>query len=74
MKALAKSPHLAGLKHIDLWGNLLGDLGLKAISESPYLKQLETLKLWKNEISDDSIELMVVSGNFTHLKNSYVER
>ena len=46
MKALAKSPHLENLQHLDLWGNYIGDLGLKALAESPYLKYLESLKIW----------------------------
>ena len=33
IKALDKSPHFANLKHLDLYGNLLGDRGLKAIDE-----------------------------------------
>ena len=56
------------LKHLDLWGNMIGDMGLKVLSESSYIKGLEMLKLWKNEIGDDSLELMVKSSNFRQLK------
>ena len=59
IKALAKSPYAAHLKHLDLWGNMIGDIGLKALSESPFIKKLEVLKLWKNEIGDESLELIV---------------
>jgi uncharacterized protein (TIGR02996 family) len=50
-KKLARSPHLARLRVLDLEdGNAIGNVGLEALADSPHLGALTALKLRSNSI------------------------
>jgi hypothetical protein len=52
-QALASSPALAELRHLDLEGHQVGDAGAEAIAASPHLGQLGRLNLKGNPISKE---------------------
>jgi uncharacterized protein (TIGR02996 family) len=55
VQLLAESPHLAGLRSLDLSGNDVGDAGVTAIASSRYLTRLDTLRLFANHIGDAGV-------------------
>jgi hypothetical protein len=52
-QALASSPAMAELRHLDLEGHQVGDAGAEAMAASPHLKQLGCLNLRGNPISKE---------------------
>ncbi len=52
IESLATSPHLAGLRVLDVSGNDVNDAGVQAIVESRFLTKLHTLRLHGNQIGD----------------------
>ncbi|OWK47375.1 TIGR02996 domain-containing protein [Fimbriiglobus ruber] len=52
VRALAESPHLGGLRVLDVSGNDVGDAGVKAVVSSRYLTRLYTFRVYANHIGD----------------------
>jgi uncharacterized protein (TIGR02996 family) len=52
LQALGSSPHLAGLRELNLWNNQLRPEGVQALA-GPVLEQLEVLKLGGNWFGDE---------------------
>src|SRR5262249_48664090 len=50
-RALANSPHLAGLSELSLSNNAIGDEGARALAASPHLTNLRWLDVTKNNMS-----------------------
>jgi uncharacterized protein (TIGR02996 family) len=68
--ALAASPHLTGLRTLDLYGNLLGDPGAELLAASPNLAGLVTLDLGNNDVGEEGIRALAASpylGNLERL-------
>lgn len=55
MEALSASPHLSGLRVLDVSGNDVNDAGVRAVVESRYLTKLHTLHLYGNHIGDAGV-------------------
>jgi uncharacterized protein (TIGR02996 family) len=77
-QALANSPHLSGLRELDLGGwwdrtgfgnvNDLGDRGAEALAASPYLRQLTDLDLRMNGIGDRGVTALAASPILARLR------
>lgn len=71
-KALASSPNLAKLEHLNLGANEIGDVGLKALAKSPYMSALRSLNLRGNHrkplISDKGVEALASSKTIQGLE------
>jgi uncharacterized protein (TIGR02996 family) len=65
--ALAASPHLSSLTHLDLWLNGLGDEAVEALAASPYLSRLATLVLCDNDIGNEGAAALASSSTLTSL-------
>jgi hypothetical protein len=60
VRALAESPHLSGLKELNLSRNDLGDEEAVAVAESPYLAALQKLDVADNpRLTDTGAELLL---------------
>jgi uncharacterized protein (TIGR02996 family) len=68
MAALARSPHLAGLRRLDLLGNHIGPEGLKALLGSPLVTELHSLDLCANQIGLDEAKLLAGSSSLAKLR------
>jgi uncharacterized protein (TIGR02996 family) len=49
---LAESPHLAGLRALDVSGNDVGDAGVRSVTRSRFLTRLHTFRIHGNRIGD----------------------
>jgi uncharacterized protein (TIGR02996 family) len=67
-RALAGSPHVAGLKSLDLFRNHVGDAGARALAESPHLANLADLDLFENEITDAGSQALLNSPHLAGLR------
>lgn len=73
-KILAQSPHLSGLKGLDLGGgNEIGDDGLEALTQTPWFAQLEHLDLWSSGIGAGALQALasVPMNRLRHLNISH---
>lgn len=61
MKRLAESPHLGGLRVLDISANDVGDAGVAALAHSTHLGRLHTLRLRNNHIGDAGCEALAGS-------------
>ena len=64
---LAESPHLAGLRVLDVSGNDVGDTGVRAVVGSPTLSRLHTFRVFANHIGDAGVAALVGSELFARL-------
>lgn len=64
--ALATSPNIKNLAHLNLQWNEIGSQGAAALAASPYLTNLTTLNLGDNRIGDEGVSALAASP---HLKN-----
>jgi hypothetical protein len=64
LRALARSPHVANLAHLDLEGNALDFLAFQALATSPQLAGLVTLRVGRNMIGKGAAKAL---ANSTHL-------
>jgi uncharacterized protein (TIGR02996 family) len=64
VRMLAGSPHLAGLRVLDVSGNDVGDSGVRAAVESTRLTKLHTFRLFANHIGDAGVAALVGSHLF----------
>ncbi len=60
-RALAESPHVAGVRELDLTGNQLADDGTRAVGESECLPNLRRLVLMHNQIADGGARALAFS-------------
>jgi hypothetical protein len=68
VRPLAGSPHLANLRHLDLYGNGLDDEAALLLASSPNLPQLRTLNLWNSEaVTAAGLRALVESPHLPHL-------
>lgn len=67
VEALATSPHLSGLRVLDVSGNDVNDAGVRAVVESRYLTNLHTLRLSGNHIGDAGAENLAGSALLTRM-------
>ncbi len=49
---LADSPHLAGLRALDVSGNAVGDAGVRAVVRSRHLTRLNAFRVYGNHVGD----------------------
>jgi hypothetical protein len=68
LAALAASPHLAGLRELDLGQNPVLDGGLHALAASRTLTALTWLSLYDAQVSDDGVAALVGSPVVQHLR------
>lgn len=61
MRALAESPHTAGLHTLDVSGNAVTDVGVRAVAESKSLSRLHTFRVFANPIGDAGVAALVES-------------
>jgi hypothetical protein len=66
-EAVASSPHLAGLKELDLSWRRMGLEGLKLLADSPHLKNLRRLRLAYCGFPAAAADVVAASPNFTRL-------
>ena len=52
---LADSPHLGGLRALDVSGNAVGDEGIRETIRSRYLSQLHTFRVHGNCVGDAGV-------------------
>jgi uncharacterized protein (TIGR02996 family) len=55
LKLLAESPHLAGLRVLDVSGNDVSDAGVRAVVRSRFLTRLHTFRVHGNRIGDAGV-------------------
>ena len=67
-RALARSPHVAGLKSLGLFRNHVGDAGARALAESPHLANLADLDLFENDITDAGSQALLDSPHLAGLR------
>jgi Ran GTPase-activating protein (RanGAP) involved in mRNA processing and transport len=60
-RAIAESPHLAGVTEMDLAGNDINDAGIRAVACSGTMTRLHTLRMDRNPIGDAGVAAMVES-------------
>src|SRR5262249_46183507 len=66
--ALADSPNLAGLRHLDLSYNVLRDRGVLALAGSPHLADLESLNLQDVKAGPRGVEALANSPHLGRLR------
>jgi hypothetical protein len=59
VRALAASPHVAGLTSLNLSDNSIGDEGARALASSPHLSRLTYLDVHDNGITAEVRALLV---------------
>jgi uncharacterized protein (TIGR02996 family) len=80
VRALVNSPHLGGLKHLELYLTDMGDAGCEAIVASGLLKRLSVLDISRGRVTDEGARLLAASPDLRHLsrlviyKNALTER
>jgi uncharacterized protein (TIGR02996 family) len=67
VRLLADSPFYAGLRALDLSGNIVNDAGVRAVVESRSLGRLTGLKLTENHIGDAGVAVLVGSALFRRM-------
>jgi uncharacterized protein (TIGR02996 family) len=67
VRALARSPHLAHLRHLELGGQEIGPEGARALAASPHLGRLTSLGLSENEVGDAGAKALAGSGHLGNL-------
>ena len=67
-RALARSPHVAGLKSLLLSRNHVGDAGARALAGSTHLANLADLDLFENEITDAGSQALLDSPHLAGLR------
>ena len=65
--AVASSPHLAGLKELDLSWRRIGLAGLEALADSPHLTNLRRLRLASCCLPLAALRVVAASPNFARL-------
>jgi uncharacterized protein (TIGR02996 family) len=60
--ALADSPHLAGLRALDVSGNDVTDAGIRAVTGSRFLTRLHTFRVHNNRIGDAGVAELASSA------------
>jgi uncharacterized protein (TIGR02996 family) len=65
--ALAASPYLEGLVHLDLHRNSIGDDGMTALAQAPWLTGLEVLDLVDNGLSTRGVAALASSPSLQRL-------
>jgi uncharacterized protein (TIGR02996 family) len=68
LAALAGSPHLTGLRKLDLGQNPVGDEGLRAIAGSRTLTGLTWLNLFDAQVTDEGVAALVASPVVQNLR------
>jgi uncharacterized protein (TIGR02996 family) len=66
--ALANSPHLAGLRRLDLSDNYIGDYGTENLATSPHLEGLRELLLEENGVWERGALALAVPGRLPGLE------
>ncbi|MFO0847426.1 MAG: TIGR02996 domain-containing protein [Gemmataceae bacterium] len=61
LKALAESPHAAGLHTLDVSGNAVTDVGVRAAAEPKSFARLHTFRVFANPIGDAGVSALVRS-------------
>ena len=69
VRALAASPHLAQLQHLDLSSNYIGDQGVEALAASAHLTRLQYLDLADNHIGSGGARALAASPNLASLRH-----
>lgn len=64
---LARCPHLAGVRRLDLSGNRIGVDGVRALAGSPYLAGLRELDLSGNDLGPDGAAVLAAAPWFRQL-------
>src|SRR5437588_217626 len=65
--ALAKSPWLSRVAHLDLCGNRLGDDGVVALARSDAVRDLHGIDLSFNSLSNDGLQGLLDAGAWPQL-------
>jgi hypothetical protein len=63
IRAIAASPHLAGLEELVLVSNEMGRAGARALAESPHLQRLQSLVI-KSQIYCDKRSFELLQNRF----------
>jgi uncharacterized protein (TIGR02996 family) len=72
-RALAESPHVAGLASLALFRNHIGDEGARALAASPHLSHLADLNLYENEVSDAGSQALLDSPHLKQLRRLTIQ-
>jgi uncharacterized protein (TIGR02996 family) len=67
MRALAESPHLTELAHLDLSGNELSDAALRPLFEGPLARRLTRVVVHANRLGDAGTASLVASPVFARM-------
>jgi Leucine-rich repeat (LRR) protein len=68
MSELARCPHLAGLRRLDLSGNRIGVEGMRELANSPYLGGLRELILSENDLGPEGAQWLARAPWFANLE------
>jgi uncharacterized protein (TIGR02996 family) len=68
IKLLANSPHLTGLRRLNLDENEIGPKGVEAVAESPHLTNLCELRLAYTEAGEGGADALAASDSLNHLE------
>jgi uncharacterized protein (TIGR02996 family) len=68
-RALARSPHLANLRQLNLGVQEIGPEGARALADSPHLGRLTDLDLSGNDIGDAGVRALASSPGLASLTN-----
>jgi uncharacterized protein (TIGR02996 family) len=66
--ALVRSPHLRGLRHLEVFNSDLGDEGCQAIMESGILKRLKVLDISRGRVTDEGARTLAECPDFANLE------
>jgi hypothetical protein len=58
IRALADSPRLANLSHLEIGENNIGEEGVRALAESPHLQKLQGLNLTHTRLRKRDLSLL----------------
>lgn len=67
--AFARSPHLGGLRELDLSGHRFGPVVAQYLADAAWLANVHTLNLGYNAVTDDGAEAFAESPNVANLTN-----
>ena len=67
--ALAASPNLRQVRHVELEGNSIGSIGFQSLAHSPLLEAVEYLNLNDNPISGDDARILASCTHMEALRN-----